>query len=160
MITASNPWQGHNFAVLLAVLLAGVPTLLGTAVYLCSRFTRQARLRRTPSAVWRDASLATAAVALALYVWGCLHVLFLEDQEQAEACERERPEGTPTLVGRRGDFIPLRLVCEASNGHDYSVVIPDYINPFIAVLLLFALACALVSVLLHLKQRTTTRKKG
>ncbi|MFF2996470.1 hypothetical protein ACFVTC_18130 [Streptomyces sp. NPDC057950] len=97
--------------------------------------------------------MATVTVALAFYIWGCLHVLFLEDQEQGEACEQARPEGTPTLIGRRGDFIPLRLVCEASNGHDYSVVIPHYINPTVAVLLLLALACALGSVLLRYKQR-------
>lgn len=154
---ASDPWQGHNFAALLSILVAGAGTVLGLTVYLCSRFTRQARQQYTPFAVWRDVSLATAAVALALYLWGCLHVLFLEDQEQGEECERQRPEGTPTLVGRRGDFIPLRLVCEASDGRDYSVIIPDYINPTVAVLLLLTLACALTSALLHHKQPTTTR---
>ncbi|MFI2350397.1 hypothetical protein ACH492_25790 [Streptomyces sp. NPDC019443] len=160
MITASDPWQGHNFAALFPILIAGAVTVLSLTVYLCTRFTRQARRRYTPFAVWRDVSLATTAVALALYLWGCLHVLFLEDQEQAEECERQRPEGTPTLVGRRGDFIPLRLVCEASDGRDYSVIIPDYINPTVAVLLLLTLACALTSALLHQGQLTTTRKKG
>ncbi|MET7552352.1 MULTISPECIES: hypothetical protein [unclassified Streptomyces] len=160
MTTASDPWQGHNFAILSTVLVAGALTGLGIVAFLCSRLTRQARDRRTPSAVWRDASLAATATALALYLWGCLHVLFLEDQEQAEQCELHRPEGTPTLIGRRGDFIPLRLVCEASDGRDYSVVIPDYINPSIAVLLLLTLACIFVSVFLHLKQRTATRKRG
>lgn len=157
---ASDPWQGHNFAALLSILVAGAGTVLGLTVYLCSRFTRQVRQQYTAFAVWRDVSLATAAVALALYLWGCLHVLFLEDQEQGLECERQRPEGTPTLVGRRGDFIPLRLVCEASDGRDYSVIIPDYINPTVAVLLLLTLACALTSALLQHKQRTTTRKKG
>ncbi|MEU8822531.1 hypothetical protein [Streptomyces sp. NPDC048636] len=157
---ASDPWQGHNFAALFSILLTGTTTLLGLAIYLCSRFTRQAHRRYTPFAAWRDVSLATVAAALALYLWGCLHVLFLEDQEQAEECERQRPEGVPHLVGRRGDFIPLRLVCEASDGRDYSVIIPGYINPTIASLLLLALGCALVSVLLHHKLRTTTQKKG
>ncbi|MFC5147665.1 hypothetical protein [Streptomyces aureoversilis] len=149
MITASDPWQEHNFAALLAILIAGTATLLGLAGYLCSRLTRQARRGCTPVRLWRDLSLLTAAVALAVYLWGCLHLLFLEDQELAERCERQRPAGTPTLVGRRGDFIPLRLVCEASNGHDYSVVIPGYINPAVALLLLLALTCALISVVLH-----------
>ncbi|MFI1971428.1 hypothetical protein [Streptomyces cinnamoneus] len=113
-----------------------------------------------PFRLWRDLSLLTAAAALAVYLWGCLHLLFLEDQELAERCERQRPAGTPTLVGRRGDFIPLRLVCEASNGHDYSIVIPGYINPTVALFLLLALICTLTSVVLHYKQRTTPRKKG
>lgn len=160
MALASDPWQGHDFATLFTVLVAGALTGLSILAFLCSRLTRQARELRTAPAVWRDASLAATALAIALYLWGCLHVLFLEDQEQAEQCELHRPEGTPTLIGRRGDFIPLRLVCEAANGRDYSVVIPDYINPSIAVLLLLALAGVFVSVLLHLKQRTTTRKRG
>ncbi|NED11884.1 hypothetical protein [Streptomyces sp. SID9124] len=160
MATASDPWRGHDFAILLPVIIAGTLAALGVLAFLGSRLTARARARRTAPAVWRDASLAAAGLALALYVWGCLHVLFLEDQEQAEQCELHRPEGTPRLVGRRGDFIPLRLVCEASNGHDYSVVIPHYINPSIAVLLLLALACGTVSALLHLGRRRATRKRG
>ncbi|THA73271.1 hypothetical protein E6R60_25325 [Streptomyces sp. A0642] len=160
MAMASDPWQGHDFAILLPVLVAGALTGLGILAFLCSRLTARARGRRTTQAVWRDASLTATGLALGLYLWGCLHVLFLEDQEQAEQCELHRPEGTPALVGRRGDFIPLRLVCEASDGHDYSVVIPHYVNPSIAVLLLLALACGTVSVLLHLGRRRTTRKRG
>ncbi|MEG3628522.1 hypothetical protein [Streptomyces poriticola] len=157
---ASDPWQGHDAAVLFTVLLTGVPTVVGLAVYLGSRLTRQARRRTTPFRTWRDVSLAAAGAALALYLWGLLHVLFLDGQEQAEECERQRPEGTPALVGRRGDFIPLRLVCEASDGRDYTVVIPGYINPSLTVLLLLALLGGVVSLLLHHKQRTSTRKKG
>ncbi|MFD3608484.1 hypothetical protein [Streptomyces atroolivaceus] len=157
---ASDPWQGHDFAVLFTVLIAGAPTALGLTAFLFSRFTRRARRRRTAPAVWRDLGLTTAVLGLSLYMWGCLHVLFLDQQDQAMECEQHRPEGTPTLVGRRGDFVPLRLVCEASDGRDYTVVIPDYINPSIAVLLLLALVCAAVSTLLHLKQRTTAREKG
>ncbi|GAA2538491.1 MULTISPECIES: hypothetical protein [Streptomyces] len=157
---ASDPWQGHDVAGLITVLFAGAPTLIGLTVYLCSRLTRQARRRNTPFRTWRDVSLAAVAAGIALYLWGLLHILFLEDQEQAEECERQRPEGTPALVGRRGDFIPLRLVCETSDGRDYSVVIPGYINPSLTVLLLLALLSAVASGLLHHKQRTSTRKKG
>ncbi|MEU1907723.1 hypothetical protein [Streptomyces hygroscopicus] len=53
-----------------------------------------------------------------------------------------------------------RVVCEASNGRDYSVIIPGCINPAIAVLLPLALVCALTSAFLHHKQRTRTREKG
>ncbi|MFI2077637.1 hypothetical protein [Streptomyces triculaminicus] len=157
---ASNPWRGHDFVGLLAILVVGAVTLLSLIGYLCSRLIRQTRRGYAPFGLWRDLSLLTLAAALAVYLWGCLHLLFLEDQELAERCERQRPVGTPTLVGRRGDFIPLRLVCEASNGHDYSIVVPGYINPTVALLLLLALTCALTSAVLHCKQRTTTRKKG
>ncbi|GHA90113.1 MULTISPECIES: hypothetical protein [Streptomyces] len=160
LITASDPWQGHDVGVLLVVLLTGAPALLGLTAYLCSRLSPRARRRYTPPARWRDLSLAAAAAALALYLWGCLHVLFLEDQEQAMECERNRPGGTPRLVGRRGDFVPLRLVCETSDGSDFSVVIPGCINPALAVLLLLTLGCGLVSVLLHRKRRTAAGEPG
>ncbi|MEV6673943.1 hypothetical protein [Streptomyces sp. NPDC051162] len=160
MITASNPWQGHNFAVLIAILSAGGATLLSLIGYLCSRLTRQVRQEYTPFCLWRDLSLLAAAAALAVYVWGCLHFLFLTVHELAQRCERQRPSGASTLIGLRGDFIPLRAVCEVSNGHDYSIVIPSYINPTVALFLLLALICTLASVVLHHKQHTTTRRKG
>lgn len=59
--------------------------------------------------------------------------------------------------GPQGDFIPLRLVCEASDGRDYTVVIPDFINPTLAVLLLLALLGAVTATLLHRAQRTSAR---
>ncbi|MEV4427408.1 hypothetical protein ACN9M0_20025 [Streptomyces sp. R-07] len=153
----SDPWAGHDFGVLLTVLFCGAAALAGLTAYLGSRLAPRARRRYTPARVVRDASLAAVAAGIALYLWGCLHVLFLEDQEQAAQCELHRPPGLPALVGRRGDFIPLRLVCEASDGRDYTVVIPDFINPTLAVLLLLALLGAVTATLLHRAQRTSAR---
>ncbi|MFE7748604.1 hypothetical protein [Streptomyces sp. NPDC057428] len=160
MITASDPWQGHDFSILFTVLIAGTSALLGCTAYLCSRFSRRARHLCTPSRVWRDLSLAAAAATLALYLWGCLHLLFLEDQEEAMECEPNRPEGTPRLVGLRGDFVPLRLVCETLDGRDFAVVVPGYVDPALVALLLLALGCGLVSVLLRRKRRTVERQAG
>ncbi|MGW2369650.1 hypothetical protein ACWCZ5_29255 [Streptomyces sp. NPDC001667] len=157
---ASNPWQGHDFATMLAVLAAGAAALLSLSGYLCSRLTREARRQYTTFRLGRDLSLLAAAAALAVYLWGCLHLLFLTDQELVHRCEQQKPAGTPALVGLRGDFVPLRVLCETSNGHDYSIVIPSYINPTVALFLLLALICTLASVVLHHKQRTTTRQKG
>ncbi|WP_367134967.1 MULTISPECIES: hypothetical protein [Streptomyces] len=144
---------------MLAILFAGGGTLMSLIGYLCSRLTRQALRGYAPFRLWRDLSLLTAAATLAIYLWGCLHFLFLVDQELAERCERQRPAGTATLVGLRGDFIPLRVVCKTSNGHDYSIVIPGYINPTVALLLLLALTCALTSVVLHRKQHANTDER-
>ncbi|MFH8450927.1 hypothetical protein ACH4CD_16970 [Streptomyces fungicidicus] len=145
--------------MLLTLLLTGAPALIGLVAYLCSRPAPRARRRSTPARAWRDVSLAAVAAGLALYLWGLLHILFLDDREQARECERQRPAGTPALVGRRGDFLPLRLVCEGSDGHDYSVVVPGYINPSLTVLLSLALIAAVASGLLHRKRRTPTRKE-
>ncbi|MFF8380801.1 hypothetical protein ACF07V_32220 [Streptomyces sp. NPDC015661] len=161
MVTAAlppDPWQEHDFGVLLAVVLCGAATLAGLAAYLGSRLTPRARRRYTPARVWRDASLAAAGAGVAVYLWGCLHVLFLDDRAQAEACEIHKPPGVPALVGRRGDFLPLRLVCEASDGRDYTVVIPASVNPTVTVLLLLALLGAATAGLLHRRRRGSVRR--
>ncbi|WP_406059169.1 hypothetical protein OG462_19320 [Streptomyces sp. NBC_01077] len=157
---ASDPWRGHDIGGLFIALLAGAATLMGLTVYLGSRLAPDTFRRYTPARVWRDVSLAAVAAGAALYLWGLLHVLLTDEQEQAERCELLRPAGVPELVGLRGDFVPLRLVCETPDGHDYNVVVPDYINPLLTVLLLLALAGATASGLLHRRQRTFTRKKG
>ncbi len=160
MFTATDPWQGHDIGGLFIALFAGAATLLGLMGYLCSRLSPQILRGYTPARAWRDVSLAAVAVGTALYLWGLLHVLLTDEQEQAEECDLRRPGDVPRLVGLRGDFVPLRLVCETPNGHDYNVVIPDYINPSLTVLLLLALFGAAVSGLLHRKQRMSARKKG
>ncbi|MFJ8701369.1 hypothetical protein [Streptomyces ardesiacus] len=159
MVTAADPWQGHDTTVLFTVLLVATPSLVALLAYLCSRFTGRARPRRTPARVWRDVSLAAVAAGLAVYLWGLLNLLFLGDQEQAQECERHKPDGA-VLVGRRGDFVPLRLVCEVAEGRDYSVVVPGYVNPTLTVVLVLALLGAAVSAFLHHRQRTPAQKKG
>lgn len=160
MVLASDPWRGHDPGALLTTVFVGVVALASLTVYLCSRFAQRARRSYTPDRAGRDVALASVAAGIAVYLWGLLHILFIEDQEQAETCERQRPDGVPALVGRRGDFIPLRLVCVASNGRDYSVLIPEYVNPVLAALVLLALLSAVASGVLYYMRRTTPRKKG
>ncbi|WP_328943206.1 hypothetical protein OG259_18130 [Streptomyces sp. NBC_00250] len=147
--SASDPWQGHDVGGLLVALFAGATTLMALTVYLFSRLAPQNLQRYTPTRALRDVPLLALAVATALYLWGLLLVLLTEDQEQAQECELRRPGDVPSLVGRRGDFFPLRVVCEGSNGHDYNVVVPDYITPAHAALLTVALLCAAGSAVLH-----------
>jgi hypothetical protein len=148
VITASDPWQGHNFPALFAIALCGAAALLALVVYLCSRLTPGNLRSCTAPAAWRDVSLLTAAASLALYLWGCLHVVFMDREAEGQACEAARPPDVRHLVGMRGDFVPLRLVCRAAEGRDYSILVPHYVNPGILVLLLLGLVCAAVSVLL------------
>lgn len=142
-------------------MIAGAAVLLGLTVYLFSRLARRGRTARTPPAAWRDLSLLALGASLALYLWGCLHLVLLDRQERGEECATvdgvlERPGADATT----GEFIPLRLVCRMPDGSSHTAVVPDYINPTIAVLLLLALACGVISVLLHRKRHTTHRKAG
>lgn len=151
----SDPYQPHDFTTLFTIVITGLAELIGLATYLGSRLTRQKLRARTPSAAWRDLSLLTVAASLAVYLWGCLHVLFLERQDIGTACAK-KAEGI-RVAAFHGDFLPLRLVCRTDAGHSYTVIIPGYLNPAGAVLLLSALACGITSLLCLLRQRTAIR---
>ncbi|MFD4319231.1 hypothetical protein [Streptomyces sp. NPDC058548] len=146
---ASDPWQGHDPGMLLIALFVGAATFMALAAYLGSRLAPETRRRYTPPRVLRDMSLCAIAAAIALYLWGLLHISLVEVQEQSEMCELRRPEGVPSLVGLRGDFFPLRVVCEGANGQDYTVLVPGYIAPSHAALLTLAALCAAASAVLH-----------
>ncbi|MEU9347239.1 hypothetical protein AB0D74_39165 [Streptomyces sp. NPDC048278] len=148
----SDPYQTPDFTVLVTVLFTGLAALTGLAGYLVSRLTRQHLATRTPPTVWRDLSLTAVAGSLALYLWGCLHLVLLERQEIGNECAK-RAEGV-RVAAFHGDFVPLRLVCRTDADRSYTVVVPGYLNPSLAVLLLLALACAVTAAVLHRKQRT------
>lgn len=156
VITASGPWQEHNPAVLLTLIFLDAVTLLSLTAYLCSRLTREARKRCTPAALCRDVSLAAVAVSLALYLWGCLHLLVLGRQERYVGCARAHPGGPADIDGITADFIPLRLTCHLPDGRSYPVVIPGCINPSIAALLTLALASLITAALLYRRQRRSS----
>ncbi|MFD3607807.1 hypothetical protein ACFWXA_07010 [Streptomyces atroolivaceus] len=161
MLAASDPYQGHGFTALTVIMLAGTAALCGAVAFLCSRFTRQNRSARTPVAVWRDLALLSSAGGLALYLWGCLHLYLLDRQDRGTRCAYvdgvlQRPGAEATV----GEFVPLRLVCRMPDGSSHTAVVPEYINPTIAVLLLLALAAGIVSLLLHRKRHATHRKAG
>ncbi|MGW0499508.1 hypothetical protein ACWD0Z_29995 [Streptomyces sp. NPDC003007] len=150
MIAAYDPYRTHDFTALLSILIVGSAALLGVFVYLCSRLTGQRLRAYTLPAVWCDVSLLSATGSLALYMWGCLELVFVERQEVGNACAEEA--GGNRVAAFHGDLIPLRLVCRTDDGQSFTVLVPDYINPSIAALLLIALACAAASVLLHRRQ--------
>ncbi|MFJ8662342.1 hypothetical protein [Streptomyces sp. NPDC093795] len=150
---ASDPWQGHEPGVLLVLLFVGPAILMGLIVYLCSRLAPDNLRRYTPHRACRDLSLAAVASGVALYTWGLLHLFLTERQEQGQECELRRPGGEGALVGLRGDFLPLRLVCETSYGSGYEVVVPGYINPAFAFLLWIAFVAAVASGVLHQRRQ-------
>lgn len=152
----TDPYQLHNYTALSTIMLAGSPALLGLLAYLGSRLTPQLLRAYAPPTVWRDLSLLATAGALALYLWGCLHLIFREREDVGHACDKEVGPDAPHMDAFHGDFIPLRIVCHTEDGHTYTPpVVPDYINPSIAVLLLLALAAGVTSAALHRKQRST-----
>ncbi|MCD7445280.1 hypothetical protein K4B79_44760 [Streptomyces lincolnensis] len=154
---APDPYQVHDYAVLSTILIAGAPALLGLLAYLGACLAPRRLRAHRPATALRDTGLLCAAAALAVYLWGCLHVVFLERQEIGNRCAQVA--GGVRVAGFHGDFVPLRLVCRTDDGRDLTVVIPAYVNPSTAVLLLLALACAGAAALLARRARTASRKE-
>ncbi|MCP3754049.1 hypothetical protein [Streptomyces sp. TBY4] len=161
MAIASDPYQGHGFPALFTIAFVGAALLVSLLVYLGSRLSRKHVRGGTPATACRDLSLTAAAGALAMYLWGCLHLLFVERQERGVECAKVQgvAEG-PGAEAITGDFIPLQLVCHMPGGRTHTVLVPDYINPSVAVLLALALTAAVTSVALGRKQNTAQRKEG
>ncbi|OBQ49643.1 hypothetical protein A4U61_32745 [Streptomyces sp. H-KF8] len=160
---STDPYQVHDFTALFTILITAPLVLVGLIAYLGSRLAPK-RLRspgsRTPAAVCRDVAALSAAIALALYGWGCLQVAFLGRQGVGNACAEEA--GGARVTAFHGDFVPLRIVCRVTGGDSFTVVVPDHLNTSIIVSLLLALACGAASLLLRLKQPVlpTAQKEG
>ncbi|MFE5255890.1 hypothetical protein [Streptomyces coelicoflavus] len=161
MTLASGASNGHNGLVLIALIAGGTVAVVALAVYLGSAFTERRRRAYTLVTRWRDLGLLFATMALALYVWGCLRIFLLYGKEGGEDCFTlsDLRKGVK-LNTATGDFVPLRLVCHMSDGHSFSIIIPDFVNPTVAVLLLLALACGTISAVCHRKRHTTHLEAG
>lgn len=158
----SDPYEGHNSAVVTAIMLAGAPALIGLVAYTTASLARFRRVKPTPAAVLRACSLLLVTAAFAVYLWGCSHLFLLEDEDRARACLEVLGRENARRVDRYiADFVPLRFACHLPDGRSYNALVPEYINPSIAVLLSLALACGIMSVLLNRKrQHAATRKEG
>ncbi|GAA2419432.1 hypothetical protein [Streptomyces glaucus] len=159
----TDPYQVHDFTVLLTILIAAPPALIGLIAFLGARLAPR-RFRspgsRAPAAVLLDVTALCSAAVLALYLWGCLHVAFLGRQGVGNACAREADGAR--VAAFHGDFVPLRIVCRTDAGDSFTVVVPGYLNPSLAALLLLALACGAAGLLLRRKQlaRSPAREGG
>jgi len=101
----------------------------------------------------RRLAVASSAVAIALYMWGLLHVLgaVMEaedggtDSAPIRSCRtagwQERTEANG-IIDYSVDFIPLRFVCETNDGGSYATdAVPGYVNPAVAGFALTAGVC-------------------
>ncbi|WP_330296125.1 hypothetical protein [Streptomyces sp. NBC_00503] len=143
LTVASGSSSGHDPGVLLSVVLLCFVGLAVCGGYLIVSTSRRGGRANTAWGKWRDVALVCACGALAFYLWGCLHLLFLDETRQFTAClEAGGPEKAARVDAFVGDFIPLRLQCHIRGGGSYSAGVPGYVNPIVAVLTLGAVATA------------------
>ena len=162
MASAASTSSGLSGPVLVALIAGGTVAVLALSVYLGSALTRTPRREYTWASRWRDAGLLLVTAALALYVWGCMRIFFLYGGERGEDCFslRDLQRGV-ALDKTTGNFIPLRLVCHMSDGRNVSIIVPDYANPTMGILLVLAVACGITAVVpQHKRRRTTQLQEG
>jgi hypothetical protein len=110
-------------------------------------------LRRAGREVWfRCLASFLGAVAVALYTWGLLLVAgaVLEAEDGGTDSSPLRPCRTPgqweralTVVDYTVDYVPLRFVCETTDGGSYvAESVPGYVNPAVLGFALAATGCA------------------
>lgn len=103
--------------------------------------------------VLRKLAIVAGLAAFALYLWGLLHVLgaLLEAEDGGTDSSPLRPCRTTgwqydkkaqSVTDYSVDFVPLRFVCETSDGGSYVAdTVPGYVNPAVFGLVLAALGC-------------------
>ncbi|MFC8827632.1 hypothetical protein ACFT9I_20090 [Streptomyces sp. NPDC057137] len=126
MIDASNDLY---IRLVLLLSLAGVvatPWLVVRGVVLLLRTGN----RRTTHTVVKGAVALTWACAIGMYTWGVLHLVLLDESNQARACEEALgPERAELVEGYEYQFMPLRFKCRVTGGQTFQAVVPGYVNP-------------------------------
>ncbi|MFH9492747.1 hypothetical protein ACH4LZ_25585 [Streptomyces halstedii] len=99
----------------------------------------------------RSGAASLGAITVALYTWGLLHLagaVIGADGTGASgsprpSCRTADQDLWSTVVDSRVDYLPLRFVCETSDGGSYVPdIVPGYIGPAAAAFGLSATVCA------------------
>ncbi|WP_062208251.1 hypothetical protein [Streptomyces sp. NBRC 109706] len=125
-------------AVCLLVLFSGL-------VFLASRIATRRNRRPGPVAVWLGgAALLSGYAAVAIYFWGALHMLFLEDADLYQGCQEAAGTEQPLDVnGYSTSYVPPRIVCHTGDGAELAMIVPAWIAPGLAASGGFTLAAGL-----------------
>ena len=103
--------------------------------------------------VLRKLAIVAGLAAFALYLWGLLHIVgaLLEAEDGGTGSSPLQPCRTTgwqydkkvqSVTDYSVDFVPLRFVCETSDGGSYVAnTVPGYVNPAVFGLVLATLGC-------------------
>ena len=156
-MTKSEPFSGAGGVLHTALIWGGPIAVVGLLVFLAASLTPQRRRQATLATRWRDTSLLFATAALALYTFGCLDIAFRYGGEGGESCVT----GEDVVKGVRlakvdGDLVPLQVVCHLTDGRTFDLIVPAFLNPAVAVLLLLALGAGIASALAYRAKRRSS----
>ncbi|MFC7307776.1 hypothetical protein ACFQVC_26575 [Streptomyces monticola] len=141
--------------LLVLFLPAGLISSLGLLGYGLGTLGRTGLRRADRRRRLRSGAALLGATAAAVYTWGLLHVAgaVLEAEDGGAGSSPLLPCRTPgqweralTVVDYTVDYLPLRFVCETTDGGAYAAEsVPDYVNPAALGLTLAAAVCLTVA---------------
>lgn len=149
-MSPDQPFARHEGSVVLVMLLVGFLAAPALTVYGTRALVRARAARSNTRALVASSTLAWAAT-IGLYTWGLLHLFMADDHTEARACDEAVGK---QLVGYEPSFLPLKFGCLSSDGHTVSVVIPSYVNPVLAALVVCA-ATLTAFAIVRSKEKTT-----
>lgn len=149
-MSGDEPYAGHDGALLLMLLLAGVITVLCLTVHGIKCLMR-ARAQKGTFLI-RSAAVFAWDATVGMYTLGLLHLFFLDEYAQSQACNEAVGD---KLSGYAPSFIPLHFGCRTSDGRVVEAVIPSYINPAVAVLGVCSLLLTGLAIAHHKKDTDT-----
>ncbi len=144
MLAGDQPYEGHDPAIVLLLLLAGA--IATPWLFICGvRLALRARAVRSTTAAIRAVATLAGGATVCMYTWGVLHLLFFDDADQAAACNAVVGKGR--LTGYAPSFAPLHFGCRSNDGRTVEAVIPSYLNPSVIMLASCAVALTVIAVI-------------
>ncbi|MEU0371357.1 hypothetical protein ABZ070_14050 [Streptomyces sp. NPDC006283] len=136
---------GQNAVAAFGIVILGVLVLITLCAYLFPAFAARGRFGApTLAGTLRDASLVCVSVALAIYLYGLLCYIRLENEWYTCAAQRYGYSSSvdrPNLERMQDSLFPVSSVCRWSDGYTYDFV-PAFVNPAITALLFLAVIAA------------------
>ncbi|MDT0346449.1 hypothetical protein [Streptomyces litchfieldiae] len=143
---ASDKAGGFDTIAVLFILLIGLVVVFSLIAYLCSSIARRKQRSRDGRSWLRAGAVLSICAAICVYLWGTLHVAFMEDEHMREACVEAGGQAKADEVdGYGASYLPLRFECRIDEGDSYSAAIPPWINPALGVFASLALITGVAS---------------
>lgn len=140
---------GQNGMAALGLVVLGLLVLITLCAYLFPTFVaRRGFAAPTLPGTLRDLAVVCVTVALALYVYGLMCFIRLENESYT--CVTERYGNSSGNAGAhvermRDSLFPVSSTCHWSDGYTHDFV-PAFVNPAISVLLFLAVIAAGVAL--------------
>lgn len=153
---AADSAGGIDSILLLFICLIGVIVIFTLVGMVGSGIVQRTGRRKTRAEWLGGIALLSVCATVALYIWGALHVMFMESYTMREECAKAGGAAKAAQVDRySASYFPLRFTCRIDEGGSYDAAVPGYVNPAMGIAFVLAIATGAVSVVARDQNRST-----